>query len=129
MEVYPHCENNHCEDPTLLSRDIKAMNLRTVFDNPSRSVPAKIKLNDRAYIPSKVEERDGLWTTQNDARPELAFISQPPGITRNTYIYDATPARRVRVYLLDGAFIDTSLSVSKKTGPALLSHVYSMFDC
>lgn len=112
MEAEPHCENNVCVDPTFLIKP-------EIFD-PS-TLSRRAGLNEtRAEKDSKIQERDGSYVSQDDARPELAFISAPStDPTRTAYWYDNTAARRVRGYLLDFDAINLNMPVSRHVGEFL----------
>ncbi|KAH8658315.1 glycosyl hydrolase family 71-domain-containing protein [Xylariales sp. PMI_506] len=78
------------------------------LDNIFGSLPTKVNYTENT--PSKVKERDDGWTTQAAAVPELAFISQPSGGSRTSYIYDSSAGFDVPLYILDPECFDTSIS-------------------
>jgi hypothetical protein len=63
-----------------------------------------------------LSKRDGGYTAQYQAQPDLWYISQPPGSGATdglgTYVYDSTGGRNVVVYILDLGAFRMSLPVS-----------------
>lgn len=72
------------------------------------------KVKDPDYHPTKLEERDGTFTSQPMVEPGLAFVSQARGDSLSTsYTYDITAGENVYVYILEAGVFLFDMPVSR----------------